>query len=437
MEKKRGVISERELEIVRLVATGATNQQIARELMISVNTVKVHLKNIFAKLGIQSRTEVALYAVREGWVDLGTPAEAERKLAEVKPPPEEHISLGKRVFFVIAAAAVALLVFFPQVRSEPAPLISSEFVDSGASTNAVDTALELHRWSAVAPLSAARSRLAVTYYDGRVYAIGGDTSDGVTGTVEEFDPSANSWRVRSPKPIPVHNVGAAVLGDVVYVPGGFTDVGEVIADVEIYDADQDSWGRGTSLPVPLCAYALAVVDEKMYLFGGWDGSTYVNSTYEYDPRTGAWSERTPMPTARGFAAAAAIEGKIYVVGGYDGGVEFATVEVYDPSLEGKADPWVVKSPMMARRGGLGVAAIAGTLYAIGGGWNGYLAYNEKYDPIADEWSSFETPVFGQWRNLGVVASNTKIYALGGWSGDYLNLNQEYQALFTHYLPDLP
>src|SRR5262245_23041425 len=64
-------ISEREREILRLVATGATNQQIAQQLNISANTVKVHLRNIFSKIGAASRTEATLYAVRTGLVKIG------------------------------------------------------------------------------------------------------------------------------------------------------------------------------------------------------------------------------------------------------------------------------------------------------------------------------------------------------------------------------
>ena len=50
-------LSEREIEVLRLVARGLTNKDIAQTLFLSVQTVKTHLHHIFGKLGVRSRTE--------------------------------------------------------------------------------------------------------------------------------------------------------------------------------------------------------------------------------------------------------------------------------------------------------------------------------------------------------------------------------------------
>ena len=61
-------LTGRELDVLHLVARGASNQQIADELVISVNTVKSHLKNILSKLQLENRTQVAAYALERGLV---------------------------------------------------------------------------------------------------------------------------------------------------------------------------------------------------------------------------------------------------------------------------------------------------------------------------------------------------------------------------------
>jgi len=67
-------LTERETAVLRLVARGQANKQIARELGVREQTVKTHVSNILAKLQLQSRTQAALYAVERGLVgasDLG------------------------------------------------------------------------------------------------------------------------------------------------------------------------------------------------------------------------------------------------------------------------------------------------------------------------------------------------------------------------------
>ena len=61
-------VSPRELEVLRLMAEGLGNQQIADRLFISLNTVKNHIRSIHEKLGVRTRTAAVSVAVRQGWV---------------------------------------------------------------------------------------------------------------------------------------------------------------------------------------------------------------------------------------------------------------------------------------------------------------------------------------------------------------------------------
>jgi len=67
---RRRRLSDRELEVLRLVARGMNNRDVAKALAISENTVKNHMRSILDKLKLRSRTEAAMYAVRENLVDV-------------------------------------------------------------------------------------------------------------------------------------------------------------------------------------------------------------------------------------------------------------------------------------------------------------------------------------------------------------------------------
>jgi DNA-binding NarL/FixJ family response regulator len=63
-------LTDRELQVLRLVARGSSNREIAKELFISDNTVKNHVRNILEKLQLHSRMEAVMYAVREKLLDI-------------------------------------------------------------------------------------------------------------------------------------------------------------------------------------------------------------------------------------------------------------------------------------------------------------------------------------------------------------------------------
>lgn len=436
-EHPTGELSEREREILALVATGATNLQIARALHISPNTVKVHLRNIFGKLGVESRTEAALYAVQQGWVELpgaGVVLPAERPSPAAPPTRPAPIGPLRRAFFVLWTLALALALWLPYPQPGQGRAPGDDFGEVAAGAPLAAPRLpRASRWQSRAQMPTPRGRLAVAVWEGRLFAIGGVGEEGVTDRVEVYDPAQNAWTTASPLPTPAANIQAAALGGRIYVPGGYRPGGTFLDTLQIYDLAMDTWTLGPALPRPLAGYALAVYGGSLYLFGGSDGTEYQADAYRYDPDQGLWGPLPPMPTRRGFAGAAAVGEAIFVVGGYDGERELNVCERFDP----RDATWSACAPMRVPRAGAGVAALGESLYVIGGGWQNYLAFNEKYAPATDSWTTFESPILGEWRLLGVATLEPYLYAVGGVSGQVLSATQAYQAQFRILLPVTP
>lgn len=446
-------LSEREIDVLRLLATGATNQQIADELFISVNTVKVHVRNIFDKLGAQSRTEATLYAIHAGLVplpkaaldDATRAAEVARDAAPVASltptlivaepavapptpvasptPPARRIPLWVVPLVLLALALGAGLAW--QVTSAAGRASSTALPTS---SDAAAITVTGQRWAELAPLPAARGGLAVAAVGDSLYAIAGQTDSGVSGEVTRYTPD-NIWRARQAKPTPVRDVSGVVVGGQVYVPGGCDAAGRPQSIVEVYNPATDRWTTAPPLPRAMCGYALAALDGKIYVIGGWDGERARAETLIYTPGASGWQEGPSMLTPRAYAAAAVIDGHIYVIGGAND-TPLTANEMLDPSTDSGTPAWVGRAPLPEPRSRLAAAPVGRRIIAIGGGpANQAVA---SYDASSDSWQTEATPFEGEWTGLGLAANDLRLHAIGG--DGPLAVNRAYQALFQLTLP---
>jgi DNA-binding CsgD family transcriptional regulator/N-acetylneuraminic acid mutarotase len=445
-------LSERELDILRLVATGLSNKEIARKLYISPNTVKVHLRNIFVKIGVLSRTEAALYAVNHGLVKT-SPVESPSgvPISVNETPFEEETAshttrkatnpMLKSILLIGAVLLVLVLVGLGWAAGNswlnPAPTQVPTHAEAFFPLIATSIPTSQPRWLILPSMPSPRSKLAAVAMNGMVYAIGGETGQNVSDRLEAYDPSTTAWTTHKSKPTPVSEIQAAVLGGKIYVPGGKLNNGEASQQLEIYDPFHDAWERGPDLPYPVSDYALAAFEGKLYLFGGRDDKTIYDRVLEYDPSLQTWNERTPLPTPRYAAAAAEAGGKIYVLGGFDGKNALASNETYTPSLEGSGtSPWDSANPLPAGRYAMGVASIADSLLVIGGLQEDDTAATPyQFFPSTDTWVELEHPDNQSWTYLSAVPLDQKVFVLGGLLDDQISgALQSYQAVYTILLP---
>jgi DNA-binding CsgD family transcriptional regulator/N-acetylneuraminic acid mutarotase len=437
-------LSGREREILHLVATGASNKEIAKELYISTNTVKVHLRNIFTKTGVNSRTEAAMYAVSAGLVEAVsstgengfTVISGDSDLKEIYSSETLSRNGSLQRFARNPWLIVFLFALAAALGATSLVLINRNGTRTSASDNSVliDSA---SRWQERALLPTARSGLAVVAYENQIYAIGGKTSAGITNVLERYDPSNDKWINLSPKPTSVTDIDAAVIGGLIYVPGGQLTSGDPTNKLEVYNPREDQWEQRTSLPKAVSAYALTAFEGKLYLFGGWDGQEFVSDVFEYDPDTNLWLERSHMSFPRGYCGAAVSGGKIFVLGGFDGEDVLSVSEEYLPGPDSKSeDSWTQRAAMPEERYAMGVASVADIIYLIGGesDRNGRFPAM-AYIPQTDEWQSLNVPSFELGMNLKTVSLGTEIYTIGGEKDQNpTGQNLAYQVMYKTSIP---
>lgn len=454
-------LSEREMEVARLLSTGASNAEIARELVISPHTVKVHLRNIFEKLQVNSRTEASMLLIQRGWVVVQGVELAPAEAAHVEPPPPPEpqplddlplpVARWQAPFLLGALLLSLALVLVPNmVSSAQAPM--NLLTDAGQPLAAPASVRLEPRWEMRTPLQVPLSRLAMVAQNNHLYAVGGETSSGeAVDTVAVYNLDTNEWSQTTPLPRPLANAALAAANGHLFVAGGAgpgadegTGTHSLSDRLYVFDTASGTWSEAGALPYPVAGSALVTDSESLYLLGGWDGRNMRDEIWRYPiaaamavqageaapEAAGSWQLLGHLSTPRAFLGAAMVGGEIYVAGGYDGQRELDLAEVFTPaSGERRQLP-----SMGTARGGLSLVYDGLALYALGGGWTRSISTHERFDTATNAWSNFPSPIQNEWRNLGAAAADGHLYLVGGWSGTPLDTHLEYQSSFRALLP---
>jgi DNA-binding CsgD family transcriptional regulator/N-acetylneuraminic acid mutarotase len=448
MFEQEETLSERELEVLDLLIKGASNREIADTLFISPNTVKVHLRKIYTKLGVSSRTEATAIALQQGLVSLPNVATPSSPLALTPEPditpslevaesqPDPHTtpltelpklappttpSRSQRWVWITLFSAIGLALFVFLLLQLP-DWLGTNNVPATPLPTATRIAPQIvgedNHWLSSLALPNARSGLALATVGLDLYAIGGETETGISSEMVIYQPDAPAWITGPDKPTPVADAAAAVLFGEIYVLGGRMADGTVTNQVEVYSPANDAWRAAAALPQPLSGGLVLTDGSFLYLFGGWNSTTYLADSYLYDPAADTWRPLPAMSEPRAFAAGGFLTGQLYVIGGYNEQAELSICERFEPN----AQTWSDCPALLTPRGGGGAAVIINQLYVFGGGLNGEVTYGEAFDPNSETWQVINMPVLAgrsSWIHFGLTSVETKVYLIGGRAEDTL------------------
>jgi len=423
-------LSEREIEILKLVATGLSNKEIAYQLKISPNTVKVHLKNIFSKIGVVSRTEAAMFAVRQGWIESGSQVALEAieaqessdlpKAAQLALPPLILGLFGIGLF----AAMIILVILLVNLASRGNPQVV-EIV--------VTPTPEPVKWELVTQMPEPKKSMAYAAVDNKIYIIGGETPYGISDRVDIYDTVTGQWSEGARKPTPVSEACGAYLDGKIIVAGGKTGDGKVASIVEAYDVVSNRWDRLAELPNVLAGAGCIVYGGTYYMIGGWDGRNVIRDIWEYRPIDKAWKSVGRLEQPRVYHSIAEVDGKIYIVGGWNG---LSGLNSISQISVGNGFSEIVEIyELPEKRYRLASLGVLDKIYVVGGLSDSFVVTSLEINSRDNTQRLIENPNYQEWHSNGTVSIGEYLYSFAGLLGQ--DISSDFYRLRVLYSVVLP
>ena len=431
-------LSDREIEILRLVATGASNKEIAYKLSISPNTVKVHLKNIFGKIGVMSRTEAAMYAVKRGWsgeqdsnqhLSLNSNIIIEESITpDIKNVWIKYTSMG------LVGLGIIIIIYF---------LISYYYYNTDryqiSKGNNQQIQNGMNRWSVHQSLSSGIYNHASIGMENKIYVIGGKVSEDISKEVWIFNVDENKWHQGSDLPEAKSDIGGAAIGGKIYVPGGKISSGSVASDLDVYNPSLDRWEKKANLPIAVSNYGIAPYEGKLYIFGGWNGDHFITDILQYDPGNDVWKKIGDLDHPRGYIGAVTIGEGIYILGGFDGKQIYILNQKFSIlGEEGKIK--LEEMPAIPKQYyGFCTTSVADLIFLYGGVNEGEVTENNfyQYKNSEKQWSVINPYNLDPNSGCQLVTLGTEIYIIGGYDpkkASPINEVVSYQSMYNYYFP---
>ncbi len=447
MAEPKEPLTERELEVLKLLATGVSNKEIAAQLFLSPNTIKVHLRNIFTKLEVQTRTEATVLAVRNGWIRMAQAAPdtpAASSSIPITPTIATQTSgdegASKEMPATVPIVADGIGRETSNITDQPAlveqavePIPSVEsFLPAATASAPVPVApnpqllppLSLRRRLTL--VGAGLLTLVLIAFVLRPQPSGAKApeEDPIPGgpPIVVNSPDSTRWVSRTGvRTARAGSVGIAVNNAVVLV-GGQTATG-LSDEVLQYTPKQDAWTPiDAPKPTPVIYAGGAVIGNKIYVLGGIGNNGQPSRQFEVlDLQTRQWAALGDLPTTLTGHSVVASEGKLYVFGGRENGEITNHVRVFDPATEA----WIELPSMPTARTQAAAAFLGDRIFVIGG-YDGQqeLSSCESYLVNETKWESC-APMTTARSSFGLAAVGQGLYAVGGGFKDFVGFNEKY------------